>query len=52
MLLVDDIYTTGATADALARQLKRRGVLNVYLLTAAIGPGGENSSCERMAELL
>ncbi len=52
VLLVDDIYTTGATADALARQLKRRGVSNVYLLTAAIGSGGENSSCERMAELL
>lgn len=39
VLLVDDIYTSGATADACATMLKRHGIKKVYLLTLAIGKG-------------
>lgn len=37
VLLIDDIYTTGSTADALAAALKARGVKKVYILCACIG---------------
>ncbi|HCT92028.1 MAG TPA: hypothetical protein DF613_11720 [Lachnospiraceae bacterium] len=37
ILLVDDIYTTGSTADAVARVLKENGAGKVYVLTACIG---------------
>ncbi|MCR4842726.1 MAG: double zinc ribbon domain-containing protein [Eubacterium sp.] len=36
-LLVDDIYTTGATADAAASALKSAGVREVYLACVCIG---------------
>lgn len=36
-MVVDDIYTTGSTAEAVARELKKMGVRQVYLLTICIG---------------
>lgn len=39
ILLVDDIYTSGATADACASILKQHGIKKVYVLTMAIGRG-------------
>ncbi len=37
ILLVDDIYTTGATVDAAAAALKQAGAENVYVITVASG---------------
>lgn len=34
-ILVDDVLTTGATADAVCGELKKRGAKKVYLITAA-----------------
>ena len=39
VLLVDDIYTTGSTANAIAGKLRTVGVKNVYVLTICIGKG-------------
>lgn len=39
VVLVDDIYTTGSTADACAKVLKQGGVEQVYLLCLCIGNG-------------
>ncbi len=39
VVIVDDIYTTGATIDAMARLLKASGVRKVYFVTLAIGSG-------------
>lgn len=39
VLLVDDIYTTGSTANAIAGKLRAVGVKNVYVLTICIGKG-------------
>lgn len=39
VLLVDDIYTTGATVDACARVLKTHGVQEVYVACLCIGKG-------------
>lgn len=37
ILLVDDIYTTGSTVDAVSRILKENGARKVYVLAACIG---------------
>ena len=38
-ILIDDIYTTGSTLDAVALELKRHGVGAVYFIALCIGEG-------------
>ena len=37
VLVVDDIYTTGSTAEAVARELMKKGACRIYLMTICIG---------------
>ena len=37
ILVIDDVYTTGSTIDAMASCLKKKGAGNVYFLTVCIG---------------
>lgn len=39
ILLVDDIYTTGATMEAVTRILKKAGVKEIYIFSICIGQG-------------
>ena len=39
IIVIDDIYTTGTTIDAVARACKEAGVRKVYFLSIAIGNG-------------
>jgi len=39
VVLIDDIYTSGATMDEAASALKRAGIRQVFFLTACIGHG-------------
>lgn len=39
VIVVDDIYTTGATADAMAQVLQSAGIEVVYVVTLCIGKG-------------
>lgn len=39
VLLIDDIYTTGSTADAVSTCLLQAGASSVSLLTLAVSPG-------------
>ena len=37
VLLIDDIYTTGATIDAISEILRKAGVKNIFFLTICVG---------------
>lgn len=39
VIIIDDIYTTGSTMDALSRELKKAGVERIYFAALAIGRG-------------
>ena len=39
VLIVDDIYTTGATADACSFALKAVGAKSVYVMCVCVGRG-------------
>ncbi|MDD3415334.1 MAG: ComF family protein [Lachnospiraceae bacterium] len=39
VVLVDDIYTTGSTVDAIAKILKAQGIQKIYYVTLASGSG-------------
>ena len=39
IIIVDDIYTTGSTIDAVAQVFLKAGVKNIYFVTLAIGEG-------------
>lgn len=39
VVVVDDIYTTGSTIDAIAKVLRQSGVKDIYFVTLAIGNG-------------
>lgn len=39
IIIVDDIYTTGSTIDAMSYELRRAGVRRIYFVTLAIGNG-------------
>jgi len=39
IIIVDDIYTTGSTVDAMAAVLREAGIRSVYFVTIAIGRG-------------
>ena len=39
IIVIDDIYTTGSTIDAMSRELKKAGVERIYFVTLAIGRG-------------
>ncbi|MDE7359654.1 MAG: double zinc ribbon domain-containing protein, partial [Lachnospiraceae bacterium] len=37
IIIIDDIYTTGSTIDAMSRELRKAGVERIYFITLAIG---------------
>ncbi len=39
IILIDDIYTTGTTLDAVARMCHEGGISRIYALTVAVGTG-------------
>lgn len=39
LIIVDDIYTTGSTIDAVSRELRNAGAERIYFITLAIGRG-------------
>lgn len=39
IIIIDDIYTTGSTIDAMSYELRRAGVKRIYFVTLAIGNG-------------
>lgn len=39
IIVIDDIFTTGSTIDAMSSELRRAGVQKIYFITLAIGEG-------------
>ena len=39
IVIIDDIYTTGSTVDAMSRTFREAGVGQVYFMALAIGRG-------------
>lgn len=39
IIIIDDIYTTGSTIDAMSREFRKAGVERIYFMTLAIGRG-------------
>lgn len=39
IVIIDDIYTTGSTIDAIAKELRKAGIKHIYFATLAIGNG-------------
>lgn len=39
VVIIDDIYTTGSTVDAISRVLRNAGVSKIYFITVCIGRG-------------
>ncbi len=39
IIIVDDIYTTGSTIDAMSHEFKKAGVERIYFISLAIGKG-------------
>ena len=39
IIIIDDIYTTGSTLDAMSYELRRVGATHIYFVTLAIGKG-------------
>ena len=39
IIIIDDIYTTGSTIDAMSHEFKKAGVERIYFVTLAIGRG-------------
>ena len=39
VIIIDDIYTTGSTLDAMSYELRRAGAMHIYFVTRAIGKG-------------
>ncbi len=39
IVIIDDIYTTGSTVDAMARVLKEAGIARIYFMALTIGRG-------------
>lgn len=39
IIIIDDIYTTGSTIDAMSHELRKAGVRHIYFVALAIGKG-------------
>jgi len=39
IVIIDDIYTTGSTIDAMSYELRRAGVKHIYFIALSIGRG-------------
>ncbi len=39
IIIIDDIYTTGSTVDAIASELRKMGIKHIYYVSLAIGSG-------------